>query len=270
MDMEIKLREKYDALLAELKKSASLLIAFSGGVDSSLLAYAAAEALGRDKILAVTALAGTYPAREREEAEAFCRAYDLPQRFITTDEVGNINSRGNPFDRCYYCKRELFEELTSLARAEGLEAVAEGSNLDDDGDFRPGRRALAELGIVSPLKAAGLTKADIRAISQTLGLPSWDKPPCACLVSRFPYQVEITDSALRRIELAEEYLRSLGFRLCRVRHYGDRARVEVETTMVAEAERRADGIRERLRLLGYTEVEIDPQGYRTGSMNVFT
>jgi uncharacterized protein len=256
MDMEIKLREKYDALLAELKKSASLLIAFSGGVDSSLLAYAAAEALGRDKILAVTALAGTYPAREREEAEAFCRAYDLPQRFITTDEVGNINSRGNPFDRCYYCKRELFEELTSLARAEGLEAVAEGSNLDDDGDFRPGRRALAELGIVSPLKAAGLT--------------SWDKPPCACLVSRFPYQVEITDSALRRIELAEEYLRSLGFRLCRVRHYGDRARVEVETTMVAEAERRADGIRERLRLLGYTEVEIDPQGYRTGSMNVFT
>ncbi len=261
--------EMYQRLLQEIKKSPSLLIAFSGGVDSSLLLYAAAEALGRDRILGVTALAETYPAREREEASGFCRAYGLPQHVITSDEVTAINRQGNPFDRCYHCKHELFEQLLSLAREKGFVAVAEGSNRDDDHDYRPGRRALAELGIISPLKAAGLTKADVRTISKDLGLPFWDKPACACLVSRFPYQVTITSEALSRIDRAEEFIRSLGFRQCRVRHYGDKARLEVEPHRVAEAVRQTERISGFLTGLGYTEVEIDPRGYRTGSMNVF-
>jgi pyridinium-3,5-biscarboxylic acid mononucleotide sulfurtransferase len=260
---------RYGALLSELKRHPSLLIAFSGGVDSSLLLYAAAEALGKNRILAVTALAQTYPEREREEAAAFCRAYGFAQKFIHTDEVGTINARGNPFDRCYHCKRELFQELVGLARAEGLAAVAEGANLDDDGDYRPGRRAIAELGIISPLKAAGLAKQDIRDISRTIGLPTWDKPACACLVSRFPYKVEITADALTRIERAEEYVRALGFRLCRVRHYGDRARLEVAADRVVEAVAARERISAFFSELGYAEVEIDPRGYRTGSMNVF-
>jgi uncharacterized protein len=263
------IRKKYDSLLAGIRKSPSLLVAFSGGADSSLLAFAAAEALGRDKVLAVTALAQTYPGREREDAESFCRAYDIPHRLIATDEVGNINARGNPFDRCYHCKRELFARLQELARAEGFAAVAEGSNTDDGRDYRPGRRALAELGILSPLEAAGFAKADVREVSRALGLPSWDKPPCACLVSRFPYRVPITTEALERIERAEEYLHGRGFRLCRVRHYGDRARVEVERERVEEALGLRDDIATALRSLGYAAVEIDPEGYRTGSMNVF-
>ncbi len=262
--------EKYNRLLSELQKSPSLLVAFSGGVDSSLLAFAAVEALGRDKVLAVTALARTYPGREREEAESFCRAYGIPQRLIETDEVADINSHGNPFNRCYYCKLELFTRLRELARDEGFAAVAEGSNTDDGRDYRPGRRAIAELGVLSPLAAAGLSKDDVRAVSRGLGLPSWDKPAAACLVSRFPYRVTITPEALERIERAEEVLHGLGFRLCRVRHYGNRARVEVERARVAEALRREPAISGALRSLGYAEVEIDPEGYRTGSMNVFT
>ncbi len=262
--------EKYDRLLTELRKSESLLVAFSGGVDSSLLAFAAVAALGRDRVLAVTALAQTYPGREREDAESFCRDFGVPHRLVETDEVANINSRSNPFDRCYYCKLELFTRLGELAHAEGFAAVAEGSNTDDARDYRPGRRALAELGVLSPLAAAGFGKADVRELSRELGLPSWDKPPAACLVSRFPYRVEITPEALARIERAEEFLHGLGFRLCRVRHYGKRARVEVERDRVAEALDREKDIGEALRSLGYEEVEIDPQGYRTGSMNVFT
>jgi uncharacterized protein len=262
--------ERYDGLRLEIKKYPSLLVAFSGGADSSLLAFAAKVALGHEHVFAVTASSPTFPERELEEAIAFCRRYGIPHRTITTDEVRTINDANNSPERCYFCKRELFLKLTALAAEAGFTAVAEGSNLDDDADFRPGRRAIAELGILSPLKAAGLSKAIIRKISKELGLPTWDKPAYACLTSRFPYHVEITSAALAMIEKAETFLLNHGFRQCRVRHYGEKARVEVEKEQMDDALRQKEMIAEYLQALGYREVEIDPQGYRTGSMNVFS
>jgi uncharacterized protein len=257
----------FQRLLDECASYRSLLVAFSGGVDSSLLLYTAIEALGRDRVLAVTAQSVAHPRQEREASAAFCRRYDIPQRLIESDMINVINARENPIDRCYFCKQALFTGLVNLARVEGFEAVVEGSNVDDDADFRPGRRALAELGIKSPLKASGLRKSDIREISRELGLPSWDRPACACLVSRFPHRVPITEEALSRIDRAEDYLRSLGFMQCRVRHYGEKARVEVTAERVADALNLVGEIRTVFRGLGYTEVEVDPEGYRMGSMN---
>ena len=242
-------------------------MAFSGGVDSSFLVFAAVRALGRDCVLAVTARSPAHPAHESREADAFCRQYDIRHQVVPTDMIRIINDRGNPTDRCYYCKHALFSALTELARTQGYAAVAEGSTLDDDHDYRPGRRALAELGIVSPLRSAGLGKSAIRDMSRQLGLTSWDKPSCACLVSRFPYRVPITEEDLSRVDRAEGFIRSLGFRQCRVRHFGERARLEVEAERVPEVLRLAEEIRTYLGGLGYLGVEIDPAGYRMGSMN---
>jgi uncharacterized protein len=268
MERNLCLSREYQRLCEELKKYPSLLVAFSGGVDSSLLLYAAAQVLGRERVLAVTALSAAHPRHEREGSAAFCRQFSIDQRFVPNDMINVINEQGNPADRCFFCKHGLFKDLVALAAAEGFQVVAEGSNMDDDQDYRPGRRALAELGVISPLKAAGLTKADVRTISRDHGLPAWDTPACACLVSRFPYQVVITPEALSRIDRAETFIRSLGFRQCRVRHYGDKARLEVDPGRVADVWQWQDKIKAFLGDLGYREVEIDPRGYRMGSMNV--
>ncbi|MBN1523290.1 MAG: ATP-dependent sacrificial sulfur transferase LarE [Spirochaetales bacterium] len=263
------LQTKYTMLSDNLKKINSLVVAFSGGVDSTFLLFTALQSLGKDSVLAVTACSPTFPKSELEETINFTKKHSIPHRLITTDEVETINKQGNTPDRCYYCKHGLFSTLTAIAKTEGYQMVVEGSNIDDDHDYRPGRKAIRELGICSPLKEAGLSKEDIRELSHHFDLPTWNKPAYACLTSRFQYYVDITPEALARIEKSEEYLKELGFRQCRVRHYDHKARIEVALDKVPEALSRADEIVTKLLGFGYTEIEIDPKGYRTGSMNVF-
>jgi uncharacterized protein len=246
----------------------SLLVAFSGGCDSTFLLRVARDALG-DRAMAVTARSETYPSRECEEALQLARDMGVRHLTIDTSELSIEGFSSNPPDRCYFCKGELFQKLLEIAAEHGMRYVADGASLDDASDHRPGMRAARELGIVSPLKEAGLTKDDIRELSRMLGLPTWDKPSFACLASRFPYGEEITPEKLTMVEQAEDFLRSLGFRQVRVRHHDTMARIEV-----SEADIRRfldDSVRQRvaakLKEIGYTYVSLDLKGYRSGSMN---
>jgi pyridinium-3,5-biscarboxylic acid mononucleotide sulfurtransferase len=246
----------------------SVLVAFSGGVDSALVAVTAARQLGH-RALCVTAESPSYPARHRQLALDVVRQFDLRHEFISTAELDRPDYRSNPVNRCYYCKTELYSTLAPLAAARGLAVVADGSNADDRGDYRPGRRAAREHGIRSPLDEVGLNKADIRALARQLDLPTWDEPASACLSSRVPYHTAITDHALRMIERAEDAIRELGFRVCRVRHYDGEARLELgadELLRAQEPEWR-EKITGAVRQAGYTSVTIDPRGYRMGSLN---
>ncbi len=258
---------RYRILQDRLRPYGTVLIAFSGGIDSSLLAYTARQTLGRDNVLAVTAYSETFPENERNEAREFAERYDIAHRIIRTRTLQTINEHDNDKDRCYHCKHALFTVLRSIAEQEGYSAVLEGSNTDDDSDYRPGRRAVQELGIQAPLRDAGLRKQDIRDLSRSFGLPNWDKPAYACLTSRFPYKVTITKAALEQVEKAEQYLRSLGFKQCRVRHYGKEARVEVEKERLSEAQELKEQITKALAVLGFLSATIDENGYRMGSMN---
>ena len=262
------LKEKYQHLLALLKSCGSAAIAFSGGVDSTFLLFAAKQALGTD-MLAVTASSGSFPEREFREAEAFCKAHDIPQLICRTRELEIPGFRENPKDRCYLCKQEIFGNLQRLAKEHGMKEVAEGSNLDDNGDYRPGMIAIRELGIRSPLREAGLSKAEIRSLSQEFGLPTWNKPSFACLASRFVYGETITKEKLHMVEQAEEFLRQKGFSQYRVRIHDRLARIELlpgdiprfmEAGLYEEAA-------SHLRSLGFTYVTLDLLGYRSGSMN---
>jgi pyridinium-3,5-biscarboxylic acid mononucleotide sulfurtransferase len=259
---------KEQALRRTLESLGSVVVAFSGGVDSAYLAVAAARALGQ-RVLCVTADSPSYPARHREIALAIARDFDLQHEFIATAEMDRPDYRSNPSNRCYYCKQELFGRLTALARERGMATVADGNNADDRGDYRPGRDAAREHGVRSPLDEAGLTKAEIRQLSRRLGLPTWDQPASACLSSRIPYGSEVTFAKLRMIEQAEDVLQSLGFRHCRVRHHDDVARLELAPEEMARAldgEVR-DAIVRDLKAIGYRYVSLDLQGYRTGSLN---
>jgi uncharacterized protein len=246
----------------------SILVAYSGGVDSAYLAWAANRARP-GQVLAVTADSPSYPRRHREMAEAVAREFRLPHEFVHTSELERPEYRANGSDRCYHCKTELYEHLARLAADRGFSVVVDGSNADDRGDYRPGRQAAREFGVLSPLDAAGLTKADIRSLARRAGLPIWDEPASACLSSRIPYQSEVTEPKLAVIERAEELVRSLGFRVFRVRHHDTIARLEIAREEMAHALEPDISVAlvSGLKAIGYKYVSLDLQGYRTGSLN---
>lgn len=257
---------KYEALLTHLKTYESALVAFSGGVDSTLLAFSAHAVLG-PRCLAVLATSDTYPDSEVEGARALAATLGLRLHEVETNELVDPAFRANTPDRCYHCKTEMFGLLRTIATSRGLQHVLDGSNVDDLADYRPGSRAAAEFDVKSPLSEVGFTKDDIREVAAMLELPNWDKPSMACLASRFPYGEEITEDGLRRVAQAETALRALGLRQFRVRAHGDVARVEVDSGEMDRAWDMRDEMAAAVKTAGFTFGAADLTGYRTGSLN---
>ncbi len=262
------LKRKESTLHDRLRDAGRLLVAFSGGVDSSYLAYAAHRVLGSDA-LAVTADSASYPRSHRDMAERVVSEFGIAHRFVTTEELESESYRANGPDRCYHCKTELFDVLGRLREQLGFEAVAYGINTDDTGDFRPGHRAASEHEVLSPFLDAGLSKREIRVLSGAAGLPTAELPASACLSSRLPYGTRVTPERLRQVDEGEERLRELGFRQVRLRHHGPLARVEVAPEELARAldPAMARRIVAELKPLGFRFVALDLEGYRTGSLN---
>ena len=268
------LEEKYKVLQEELRAMKSVAVAFSSGVDSTFLLAVAVDTLGKDHVMAVTASSCSFPERERKEAQEFCEKRGIRQVIVFSEELDIEGFRHNPRNRCYLCKHELFEKILAIAEENHLAAVVEGSNMDDNGDYRPGLRAVEELGIKSPLRAAKLTKQEIRELSKRLKLPTWDKQSFACLASRFVYGETISEERLGMVDQAEQLLLDMGFHQVRVRIHGEgeatMARIEVlpqEIPILVE-----DAKRERIysyfKEIGFAYVTLDLGGYRMGSMNV--
>ena len=268
------IEEKYKVLQEELRAMKSVAVAFSSGVDSTFLLAVAVDTLGKDHVMAVTASSCSFPERERKEAQEFCEKRGIRQVIVVSEELDIEGFRHNPKNRCYLCKHELFEKILAVAEENHLAAVVEGSNMDDNGDYRPGLRAVEELGIKSPLRAAKLTKQEIRELSKRLMLPTWDKQSFACLASRFVYGETISEERLGMVDQAEQLLLDMGFHQVRVRIHGEgdatMARIEVlpqEIPILTE-----DAKRERIysyfKEIGFAYVTLDLGGYHMGSMNV--
>jgi uncharacterized protein len=264
-------REKYEKLIEILSGYESLAVAFSGGVDSTFLLYSAREALC-DQVLAVTAKSCSFPERELKEAQDFCAVHSIRHVVVDSEELDIAGFAQNPVNRCYLCKGELFTKIEEIAALEGIKTIAEGSNLDDEGDYRPGLDAVREHGIKSPLREAGLTKADIRALSKALGLPTWDKQAFACLASRFPYGEIINAKKLQMVDQAEQFLLDIGFRQVRVRIHGEKgeqARIELQPEAFSQLiePKTREALCAAFRRIGFKYISLDLEGYRTGSMN---
>jgi uncharacterized protein len=267
--MDKSVEEKTARLKEIFQSMGKVLVAYSGGVDSTLLLRVAHDSLGGGHVLAVTALSPLYPDRELAAAKRMALEMGLKHILIESNELEIEGFSKNPSNRCYFCKKELFEEMQNIARKEGISHIVEGSTLDDESDHRPGRKAIQELGIRSPLQEARFTKEDVRKLSRALGLSTWDKPSFACLASRFPYGEEITPEGLKMVDEAEDFLMSLGFKQVRVRHYQNLARIEVypeEISRLMNGSLREE-IVSRLKKIGYHYVTLDLQGFRSGSMN---
>ncbi len=262
-------KEKEQKLRGSIASMEKVLVAFSGGVDSTYLLHIAREVLGPKNVLAVIAQTPTYPKVEIVEAIRIADGMEIKCRLIETEEFQDENFVSNPADRCYYCKKELFAKLKELADENGIGYVLDGSNVNDFSDVRPGSRAKQEFGVRSPLQEVDLSKAEIRELSKEAGLPTWDKPSMACLSSRIPYGTRITKDVLVRIDEAEKFIRSLGLKQVRVRHHDVMARIEVEpeeiVMMLHDSVR--EKITKKLEQLGYFFVTVDLKGYRTGSLN---
>jgi uncharacterized protein len=265
----VELNDKASRLHALLRGYGRVAIGFSGGVDSTLLLRVAVDVLGAENALAVIADTPSLPRSEYAEALRLAAGMGVAPLVINPDELSDPAYASNPADRCYFCKKHLFRRIAEAAASKGFRAVLDGNNADDAGDYRPGRRAAQELGVKSPLLEAGLTKAEIRALSARAGLPTADKPAMACLASRIPYGTPVTAAVLAQVERAEAALREAGFAQCRVRHHGEVARIEVPPEVLARVV--GDGVRERViagvKAAGYRFVTLDLQGYRTGSLN---
>jgi uncharacterized protein len=254
-------------LVASLRSHDSLLVAYSGGVDSAVVAVAARQVLGPDRMLAVLGVSPSLAAAQREQAVTLARDHALPLLEIATDELADTSYVANAPDRCYFCKRELWHRLAEVAAERGFAAIADGTNADDLADHRPGRRAGVERGVVSPLAEVGLTKSDVRTLARDLGLPIWDAPAAPCLASRVLYGLTVTPDRLRQVEDAEAVLREIG--VCgdlRVRHRGAEARIEVAVEHIPVVRQHGDLIAARLQSLGFERVTVDLVGYRRGSL----
>lgn len=264
----MQLQEKFQLLKDNIKKRGSAAVAYSGGVDSTFLIKVAHDVLG-DNMIAVTATSSTYPERELKEAIQYAKTIGVKHLIISSEELDIEGFASNPVNRCYFCKKELFSKINNIAKENHIDYVFDGSNINDEGDYRPGMQAARELEVVSPLREAQLTKEDIRVLSKELGLPTWDKPAYACLSSRFPYGNNITAPKLKMVDEAEQYLLDLGIRQVRVRHHGEIARIEVapEEREKFFDVKRMDQIGERFKKIGFAYTALDILGYRTGSMN---
>lgn len=250
-----------------IERYGSALVAFSGGVDSSLALAVTSRVLPKDKVLAVTSNNETYLPSELDLARSFVHSLGVEHLVVNTRELDDPNYASNPTNRCYFCKSTLYSDFARLAQEKGYDCVIDGANKDDEGDYRPGRKAAREMGVVSPLSEAGLSKAEVRELARFLDLPTWDKPALACLSSRFPYGEAITPEKLTQVASAEEFLRSRGFKQVRVRHHGQIARLEIGPEEMEQAFNMREEIATELKAAGFLYVALDLSGYTSGSLN---